>query len=875
MNWKKILVICLSLLILPTTVFATNGLLDDIDRYYKAEAASGDLLDSVGANDGVATGITYQVTGKIDYGVYFDGSSADKVVVGGYPLTSQDVWSTCAWVYAEGTKKWANVWRAQDGGISVALQQTGDAGAPYSDSWRYSWYSGFTRFDAVGGTVNYDQWDLICTVNDGTDAHVWQNGVLLDSDSTVASSVSSWAYPVTLGLRPDNSAEKFEGKLDEIGMWDGELTSAQIVALYNSGNALPFADFDVTPTPTDSLVMAYYKMEESSAPYLDSTPHGRDAGSTNDPTRITGVIDYGQDFDGSNDDMTIPLSVWGWTTPNTYSFSGWIRGTDTKFSQIASGNGPGDKGTQIVINNGYLEIGGSPCTGTPYWGGQAVGSQINDGDWHHIVATFSGGNSQIGYIDGALAGSGTENYCADTAYVTQIKFGSNPGGAGSQSADYDMDEFFYYDGTLTADDALWLYSLGSPDSDQQYPFVFTPPNVDPTITNITNQVMLEDVPTTFNSLFTINDSDGNITDLTLTYASSNTSIIAAVGGVTFATSDTTGVTNVTITPEGDAYGILTITITVTDGPGGSALDSFQLTVTNVNDGPTISVINDVTRYLDVFTSAIAPFTVLDIDNPYTDLTYSASSDNAPLFTSTNFSNSDSSNQNFTMVLATYGQALVNVTVSDLEPLSDSTTFTVFAYCNTTRVPYTDVNAIDAPPTCYDVSGSFDEDTDIFSYTWFDWGNTTENNYVEVYRTSAGSWDLVASPASTNNSGSFEINLSAYPHDNFQIRGFMTDTTRTFIDGESSQRVYMDNINQQLNLPEYWQQSDGIIWSVLIITLFLTIGIASQSATLTLILSIFGLFFATNMVLNVPAQFLWTAGVIVAILIGLIAKLRID
>ena len=108
---------------------------------------------------------------------------------------------------------------------------------------------------------------------------------------------------------------------------------------------------------------------------------------------------------------------------------------------------------------------------------------------------------------------------------------------------------------------------------------------------------------------------------------------------------------------------------------------------------------------------------------------------------------------------------------------------------------------------------------------------------------------------------------------------MTDTSRTFMDGDSTQRVYILNVNQQLNLAEAWftdgNPSDGVIWSLLIVLLFLTIGIASQSATMTLILSIFGLFFATNMVYYVPSQFLWATGVVVAILIGIIAKLRID
>jgi hypothetical protein len=120
-----------------------------------------------------------------------------------------------------------------------------------------------------------------------------------------------------------------------------------------------------------------------------------------------------------------------------------------------------------------------------------------------------------------------------------------------------------------------------------------------------------------------------------------------------------------------------------------------------------------------------------------------------------------------------------------------------------------------------------------------------------------------------------INLSAYPHDDFQIRGYMTDTTRTFTDGDSTQRVFIQNVDQQLNLPNYFEDNDGIIYATIILVLFLTIGIASQSATLTLILSVFGLFFATKVALNVPSQFIWSTGVVVAILIWLIARLRID
>ena len=51
---------------------------------------------------------------------------------------------------------------------------------------------------------------------------------------------------------------------------------------------------------------------------------------------------------------------------------------------------------------------------------------------------------------------------------------------------------------------------------------------------------------------------------------------------------------VTITPAPNQTGTATITLTVTDGNGGTASDSFVLTVTAVNDLPTISDVTDKT-----------------------------------------------------------------------------------------------------------------------------------------------------------------------------------------------------------------------------------------------------------------------------------------
>ena len=62
---------------------------------------------------------------------------------------------------------------------------------------------------------------------------------------------------------------------------------------------------------------------------------------------------------------------------------------------------------------------------------------------------------------------------------------------------------------------------------------------------------------------------------------------------------------VTVTPAANQSGTATITVTVTDANGGTASDTFVLTVTAVNDVPTISDVTDKTTTEDTPTAALS------------------------------------------------------------------------------------------------------------------------------------------------------------------------------------------------------------------------------------------------------------------------------
>ncbi|KPA14952.1 hypothetical protein MHK_004841, partial [Candidatus Magnetomorum sp. HK-1] len=117
----------------------------------------------------------------------------------------------------------------------------------------------------------------------------------------------------------------------------------------------------------------------------------------------------------------------------------------------------------------------------------------------------------------------------------------------------------------------------------------------PVMGEINDTTMDEDTVSTAIS-FTVTDI--NEQSLTITYNSSDTSLISASGitfsgdqvssnGSVYAISTSSGTSSVTlsITPESDQSGTCSITITVTDPDDMTATESFSLTVNSANDPP--------------------------------------------------------------------------------------------------------------------------------------------------------------------------------------------------------------------------------------------------------------------------------------------------
>lgn len=200
----------------------------------------------------------------------------------------------------------------------------------------------------------------------------------------------------------------------------------------------------------------------------------------------------------------------------------------------------------------------------------------------------------------------------------------------------------------------------------------------PTISNIPDRTIAEGASTPSIS-FTIGDQETAASSLTLTGTSSNTGLVPN-NAIVFGGSGANR--SVTVTPAALAFGSAVITIRVTDANGGSATDTFTLTVTPVNQAPTLTALSNLTLAEDsgLRTVSLAGIST-GASNEVQTLTLNATSSNTGLIPNPNVSYTSpnaTGSISFTPAANAIGAATITVTVSDGQAQSGtfSRTFTV-------------------------------------------------------------------------------------------------------------------------------------------------------------------------------------------------------
>ena len=188
----------------------------------------------------------------------------------------------------------------------------------------------------------------------------------------------------------------------------------------------------------------------------------------------------------------------------------------------------------------------------------------------------------------------------------------------------------------------------------------------PTLNSLTNRVLLEDAGSQLVALSGISSGATNENQpLTITAVSSNPQVIPTPV-ISYASPNPSG--TLTFTPATNAAGSAVISVIVDDGQAQnhSVTQSFTVTITAVNDTPTLTAIVDQTILQNESTDPI-PFTVDDEETPAGSLTVAATSSNPTLLPSSGIvlgGVGSSRNVRLTPATNQTGSAIVRVSVSD-------------------------------------------------------------------------------------------------------------------------------------------------------------------------------------------------------------------
>jgi len=224
----------------------SNGLAAINTFYAKLDEASGNLVDSKNANNGtkvVGSGTTtYSATGKLNTAISTSTGTAwtfgDAVV---NQFTSQG--SISAWIFPTaitGVPLIVNKGNFNTDRNGYMLGLSG--GKPFFELANASAVNQLT----VNQTLSTSTWYHIVITWDGSNIKGYVDGTLI---TTISQTVNATSSGINLSMFAGWDGTTYDGfhflgTIDEVALFNDDLTATQVSTIYNSGTPLPFASYN-------------------------------------------------------------------------------------------------------------------------------------------------------------------------------------------------------------------------------------------------------------------------------------------------------------------------------------------------------------------------------------------------------------------------------------------------------------------------------------------------------------------------------------------------------------------------------------------------------------------------------------------------------
>ncbi|MDT7781567.1 MAG: hypothetical protein QOC99_4079, partial [Acidobacteriota bacterium] len=424
--------------------------------WYKGE---GNADDALGNHSGTVQGNVTYVAGKVGQALSFSGALNEMVSVENFPITRQ--FTVEGWIKLNSLDDYYDVFDLPD-------FNTPSYYSVYGYGSDFGFVTTCFKGDGVNGCLPYENDGL--NINDTTTFH---HIAVTHDGNTVSMYLDGQYFPNTNGGNdfPRQTLQEtlatinigglvgYSGAgvtVDELTIYNRGLSSSEIQAIYNADSAGKCGPTCASPP---SQMVSWFPAEGNA----NDVQGGNNGTLQNGTTFAPGKVGQAFSFDGVDDYINTPLTL---DYANGATYEMWVK-TDSNLDRvlITDGGGATDfRGTGLFINpaQGQMWFFGSHETrGEPNFS-VVAGPSINDNNWHHIAATWTGDTSTNGaklYVDGVLVGSATA--------LTTISNSTHPIHLGGHpTIDYGkfaglIDEPTVYQRALSATEIQDIFNAGS------------------------------------------------------------------------------------------------------------------------------------------------------------------------------------------------------------------------------------------------------------------------------------------------------------------------------------------------------------------------------------------------------------------------------
>lgn len=424
-----------------------EGRIDDVRVYNYARTAE-QIYNDYKSTHGTMVADTKFVDGKIGKALEFDGTG-DYVDCGNDGIFNVNIFTIEGWfkIDAIGDWRWAACKHptADNDGFRVGFNG--------SNKWIFR--DRETSVDTISnGSVTADTWYHVAWVKEGTGANelkVYVNGAL-DNSGTSAGSFDNTA-PLLIG-KWNGATDEWDGLIDDLRFYNYARTAAQISKDHNAGLAAHTGIATGIADPWGgALPIGHWKLDENTGVLArDASGNGND-GTITGATWTQGKHGSCLDFDGSDDEIDAAgnenanFTASAWIKVGTMSaWEGVLEYTNSAAAKRRRGIGFDNAGSPLMVyDEGKFKV--------------STSGDIDDGAWHHVVATFDG-TTPILYVDGSSITLGTEQVAAGGTEALDLRIGDFAVTGYNFSGQ--IDDARIYDYALTQAQVAWLYNRGKP-----------------------------------------------------------------------------------------------------------------------------------------------------------------------------------------------------------------------------------------------------------------------------------------------------------------------------------------------------------------------------------------------------------------------------